>query len=170
MCACVCVCASRLVSEQGEELKVDELSKGLKVLAKQVKGTAYRDVMKLLRLLLSGLQVSQQTNSLKRLPHVCSTPSSYVRMSDIDFVTDIPTFSSSLFPIATSSNTDTGHRGMNTLWLICVIVSSCMMLSVTTALFFFHTYNVPSAPCQQCSDWLLLLGSQLFPLFFLSFF
>lgn len=48
--------AIKLVSEQGDELKVDELSRGLKVLAKQVDGTSYRDVMKLLRLLLSGLQ------------------------------------------------------------------------------------------------------------------
>lgn len=55
----VCLCVIRLVSEHGEELKVEELSKGLTVLAKQVKDTSYRDVMKLLRLLLSGLQVGR---------------------------------------------------------------------------------------------------------------
>ncbi|XP_075869494.1 nondiscriminating glutamyl-tRNA synthetase EARS2, mitochondrial isoform X1 [Nelusetta ayraudi] len=48
--------ALKLVSEHGEALKVEELSKGLKALAKQVKDSSYRDVMKLLRLLLSGLQ------------------------------------------------------------------------------------------------------------------
>lgn len=42
---------------------MDELAEGLKVLAQQVKGTTYRDVMKLLRLLLSGLQVSHPTLS-----------------------------------------------------------------------------------------------------------
>lgn len=46
----------KLVEERGETLAVDELSKDLKTLAKQVKGTKYKDVMKLLRVALSGLQ------------------------------------------------------------------------------------------------------------------
>lgn len=73
----VCACVIRLVSEHGEELKVEELSKGLKVLAKQVKDSSYRDVMKLLRLLLSGLQVRHHSavqlmlaNTFKSLPQV----------------------------------------------------------------------------------------------------
>lgn len=47
----------RLVSERGEELVLDQLSKDLKTLAKQTKATKQREVMKLLRLALSGLQV-----------------------------------------------------------------------------------------------------------------
>lgn len=47
----------RLISEAGEELAVDQLSKDLKALAKQTEATKHRDVMKLLRLALSGLQV-----------------------------------------------------------------------------------------------------------------
>ncbi|XP_044043938.1 probable glutamate--tRNA ligase, mitochondrial isoform X1 [Siniperca chuatsi] len=46
----------RLIAERGEELAVDRLSKDLKTLAKQTKATKYREVMKLLRLALSGLQ------------------------------------------------------------------------------------------------------------------
>lgn len=49
----------RLIAEQGEELAVDRLSKELKTLAKQIKATKYREVMKLLRLVLSGLQVPE---------------------------------------------------------------------------------------------------------------
>lgn len=47
----------RLVSERGEEMALDQLSKDLKTLAKQTKGTKHREMMKLLRLALSGLQV-----------------------------------------------------------------------------------------------------------------
>ncbi|XP_040002842.1 probable glutamate--tRNA ligase, mitochondrial [Xiphias gladius] len=46
----------RLIEERGEELALDQLSKDLKTLAKQTKATKYREVMKLLRLALSGLQ------------------------------------------------------------------------------------------------------------------
>ncbi|XP_015249496.1 PREDICTED: probable glutamate--tRNA ligase, mitochondrial [Cyprinodon variegatus] len=46
----------RLVEEQGEELSVDRVSKDLKGLTKLTKATKYREVMKLLRLVLSGLQ------------------------------------------------------------------------------------------------------------------
>ncbi|XP_023262755.1 probable glutamate--tRNA ligase, mitochondrial [Seriola lalandi dorsalis] len=46
----------KLIEERGEELTVDQLSKDLKTLAKQTKATKYREVMKLLRLTLSGLQ------------------------------------------------------------------------------------------------------------------
>uniref|UniRef100_A0A4W6GBG3 Nondiscriminating glutamyl-tRNA synthetase EARS2, mitochondrial n=1 Tax=Lates calcarifer TaxID=8187 RepID=A0A4W6GBG3_LATCA len=46
----------KLMEERGEELTVDQLSEDLKTLAKQAKATKYRDVMKLLRLVLSGLQ------------------------------------------------------------------------------------------------------------------
>ncbi|KAI3352519.1 hypothetical protein L3Q82_005465 [Scortum barcoo] len=46
----------KLIAERGEELAVDPLSKDLKALAKQTKATKYREVMKLLRLALSGLQ------------------------------------------------------------------------------------------------------------------
>lgn len=46
----------KLIEERGEELAVDRLSKDLKTLAKQTKATKYREVMKLLRLALSGLQ------------------------------------------------------------------------------------------------------------------
>ncbi|XP_040892790.1 probable glutamate--tRNA ligase, mitochondrial [Toxotes jaculatrix] len=46
----------KLIEERGEELAVDQLSKDLKTLAKQTKATKYREVMKLLRLALSGLQ------------------------------------------------------------------------------------------------------------------
>lgn len=53
---CVCV-HCRLIAERGEELAVDGLSKDLKTLTKQAKATKYREVMKLLRLALSGLQV-----------------------------------------------------------------------------------------------------------------
>lgn len=51
------VCIHRLIEEHGEELSVDLLSKDLKSLTKQTKTTKYREVMKLLRLVLSGLQV-----------------------------------------------------------------------------------------------------------------
>lgn len=51
----MCVC--RLIEEQGEELSVDQLTKDLKSLPKQTKATKYREVMKMLRLVLSGLQV-----------------------------------------------------------------------------------------------------------------
>ena len=53
----ISVCAFRLIKEQGEELTLEHLSKDLKTLAKQTKATKYREVMKLLRLALSGLQV-----------------------------------------------------------------------------------------------------------------
>ncbi|XP_071361145.1 nondiscriminating glutamyl-tRNA synthetase EARS2, mitochondrial [Trachinotus anak] len=46
----------KLIEERGEELTVERLSKDLKTLAKQTKATKYREVMKLLRLTLSGLQ------------------------------------------------------------------------------------------------------------------
>ncbi|CAL8354513.1 unnamed protein product [Boreogadus saida] len=46
----------RFIEAQGEELSVEALSKDLKTLAKSTKATKYRDVMKLLRLSLSGLQ------------------------------------------------------------------------------------------------------------------
>ncbi|KAM7009013.1 nondiscriminating glutamyl-tRNA synthetase EARS2, mitochondrial [Tautogolabrus adspersus] len=46
----------KLISERGDELAVDRLNKDLKTLAKQSKATKYREVMKLLRLTLSGLQ------------------------------------------------------------------------------------------------------------------
>ncbi|XP_078131843.1 nondiscriminating glutamyl-tRNA synthetase EARS2, mitochondrial isoform X2 [Sander vitreus] len=46
----------KLIAERGEELAVDRLSKDLKTLAKQTKATKHREVMKLLRLALSGLQ------------------------------------------------------------------------------------------------------------------
>ncbi|CAN9510584.1 unnamed protein product [Ophioblennius macclurei] len=46
----------RLIEERGEDLSVEQLSKELKSVAKQAKTTKYRDVMKLLRLTLSGLQ------------------------------------------------------------------------------------------------------------------
>lgn len=46
----------KLISERDEELTVDALSKDLKTLAKQTKATKFREVMKLLRLVLSGLQ------------------------------------------------------------------------------------------------------------------
>ncbi|XP_062290548.1 probable glutamate--tRNA ligase, mitochondrial [Scomber scombrus] len=46
----------KLIEERGEELAVDRLNKDLKKLAKQAKATKYREVMKLLRLALSGLQ------------------------------------------------------------------------------------------------------------------
>ncbi|CAJ1053986.1 probable glutamate--tRNA ligase%2C mitochondrial [Xyrichtys novacula] len=46
----------KLISEQREELSVDRLAKDLKILAKQTKATKYREVMKLLRLTLSGLE------------------------------------------------------------------------------------------------------------------
>lgn len=38
---------------------MDRLNKDLKTLAKQTKATKYREVMKLLRLALSGLQVPE---------------------------------------------------------------------------------------------------------------
>lgn len=47
----------RLISERGEELTLDQLNKDLKTLATQTKATKYREVMKVLRLALSGLQV-----------------------------------------------------------------------------------------------------------------
>ncbi|XP_062244698.1 probable glutamate--tRNA ligase, mitochondrial [Platichthys flesus] len=46
----------KLLEERGEQLTLDQLSKDLKRLSKQTKATKYRDVMKLLRLALSGLQ------------------------------------------------------------------------------------------------------------------
>ncbi|XP_026158507.1 nondiscriminating glutamyl-tRNA synthetase EARS2, mitochondrial isoform X2 [Mastacembelus armatus] len=46
----------KLIEERGEELAVDRLSKDLKTLVKQTKATKYSEVMKLLRLALSGLQ------------------------------------------------------------------------------------------------------------------
>lgn len=46
----------KLIAERGEDLGVDRLSKDLKALAKQTKATKYREVIKLLRLALSGLQ------------------------------------------------------------------------------------------------------------------
>ncbi|XP_029360995.1 nondiscriminating glutamyl-tRNA synthetase EARS2, mitochondrial [Echeneis naucrates] len=46
----------KLIEAYGEELTVDRLSKDLKIMAKQTKATKYSDVMKLLRLTLSGLQ------------------------------------------------------------------------------------------------------------------
>lgn len=46
----------KLIEERGEDLSVERLSKDLKTVAKQAKSTKYRDVMKLLRLALSGLQ------------------------------------------------------------------------------------------------------------------
>lgn len=45
----------KLMEERGE-LAVEQLSKDLKTLAKQTKATKYREVMKLMRLALSGLQ------------------------------------------------------------------------------------------------------------------
>lgn len=51
------------MSERGEELALDQLSHDLKTLAKQTKATKYRDVMKLLRLVLSGLQVPADTHT-----------------------------------------------------------------------------------------------------------
>lgn len=51
--------AFRLVEEQGSDSSADRLNKDLKTLAKQAKATKYREVMKLLRLVLSGLQVSE---------------------------------------------------------------------------------------------------------------
>nr|XP_057946676.1 probable glutamate--tRNA ligase, mitochondrial isoform X2 [Doryrhamphus excisus] len=48
--------ALKLIQEHGEAPAVDELSRDLKMLAKQTKATKYREVMKLLRLTLSGLQ------------------------------------------------------------------------------------------------------------------
>lgn len=53
----------RLISERGEELALDQLSNDLKTLAKQTKTTKHREVMKLLRLALSGLQVPADTNA-----------------------------------------------------------------------------------------------------------
>lgn len=53
---CRCLCC-RLIAERGDELAVDRLNKDLKALAKQTKATKYRELMKLLRLTLSGLQV-----------------------------------------------------------------------------------------------------------------
>lgn len=47
----------RLMEEQSEEMSADRLNKDLKALAKQTKSTKYSEVMKLLRLALSGLQV-----------------------------------------------------------------------------------------------------------------
>lgn len=51
------ICAFRLIEERSEELSVDRLGKDLKAVAKQAKATKYREVMKLLRLVLSGQQV-----------------------------------------------------------------------------------------------------------------
>ncbi|XP_026214873.1 probable glutamate--tRNA ligase, mitochondrial isoform X1 [Anabas testudineus] len=55
----------RLVEEQGGELAVDQLNKDLKTLAKQAKATKYTEVMKLLRLALSGLQVPDDIMHIK---------------------------------------------------------------------------------------------------------
>lgn len=52
----------RLIQEGGEELEMVRLSKDLKTLAKQTKATKYGDVMKLLRLTLSGLQVFDKSS------------------------------------------------------------------------------------------------------------
>lgn len=49
----------RFVEQRCGELTVDQLNKELKLLAKQAKSTKYRDVMKLCRLALSGLQVPE---------------------------------------------------------------------------------------------------------------
>ncbi|XP_069545714.1 nondiscriminating glutamyl-tRNA synthetase EARS2, mitochondrial [Brachyistius frenatus] len=46
----------KLIEERDGELSVDRLSKDLKTLTKQAKTTKYREMMKLLRLVLSGLQ------------------------------------------------------------------------------------------------------------------
>lgn len=46
----------KLIEERSDELSVDRLGKDLKAVAKQVKATKYREVMKLLRLVLSGQQ------------------------------------------------------------------------------------------------------------------
>ncbi|XP_004569100.2 nondiscriminating glutamyl-tRNA synthetase EARS2, mitochondrial [Maylandia zebra] len=46
----------KLIEERSEELSVDRLGKDLKAVAKQAKATKYREVMKLLRLVLSGQQ------------------------------------------------------------------------------------------------------------------
>lgn len=46
----------KLIEERSEELSVDRLGKDLKAAAKQAKATKYREVMKLLRLVLSGQQ------------------------------------------------------------------------------------------------------------------
>ncbi|XP_039904258.1 probable glutamate--tRNA ligase, mitochondrial isoform X2 [Simochromis diagramma] len=46
----------KLIEERSEELSVDQLGKDLKAAAKQAKATKYREVMKLLRLVLSGQQ------------------------------------------------------------------------------------------------------------------
>lgn len=56
-----CVCVFRLIEEHGGDLTVDQLNKDLKTLAKQAKATKYKEVMKLLRLALSGLQVPEDT-------------------------------------------------------------------------------------------------------------
>ncbi|XP_030589705.1 nondiscriminating glutamyl-tRNA synthetase EARS2, mitochondrial [Archocentrus centrarchus] len=53
---CIASLVLKLIEERGEELSVDGLSKDLKALAKQAKATKYREVMKLIRLALSGLQ------------------------------------------------------------------------------------------------------------------
>ncbi|XP_056136664.1 probable glutamate--tRNA ligase, mitochondrial [Lampris incognitus] len=45
----------RLMEEHGESLSLDRLNRNLKILAKQTKATNYREMMKLLRLTLSGL-------------------------------------------------------------------------------------------------------------------
>ncbi|KAM9819901.1 probable glutamate--tRNA ligase, mitochondrial [Syngnathus typhle] len=52
----VAALALTLAEKRGEAAAVDEINKDLKTLAKQTKGTKYRDVMMLLRLTLSGLQ------------------------------------------------------------------------------------------------------------------
>ncbi|XP_029281383.1 nondiscriminating glutamyl-tRNA synthetase EARS2, mitochondrial isoform X2 [Cottoperca gobio] len=46
----------KLMAERSEELKVDQINKDLKTLVKQTKSNQKREVMKLLRLALSGLQ------------------------------------------------------------------------------------------------------------------
>lgn len=53
----IITCVFRLTEGQRDGLSVDQVNKDLKNLAEQAKSTKYRDVMKLLRLVLSGLQV-----------------------------------------------------------------------------------------------------------------
>lgn len=71
-CERSCVSVFRLVEEQGGELAVDQLNKDLKTLAKQAKATKYTEVMKLLRLALSGLQVPDDIMHIVSHPQVFS--------------------------------------------------------------------------------------------------
>ncbi|XP_077426680.1 nondiscriminating glutamyl-tRNA synthetase EARS2, mitochondrial [Vanacampus margaritifer] len=52
----VATLALKLAEERGKAATMDQISEDLKTLTKQTKSTKYRDVMKLLRLTLSGLQ------------------------------------------------------------------------------------------------------------------